>query len=301
MPRFATASSPIVVDGLCIAELGGDSSSGAIVALELATGQERWKWTGDGPSYGSPVLMNIDGTQLVIAPTDGNMVALRVADGKVLWQIAYTQGRYNAATPIVNGQVLIYAGPTRGVTAEKLLMVDEKLMAEELWANPDNSLQFNTPLLKDGLIFGLSNLNSLFCLNAENGETAWTAPLTSQTEPAEAARDAGPREGRPRGDGQAQERPAGQERQRGEGRRGGGGRGGRGGGGGGYGSIVAAGSVLVALTPASELVVYQPNGQAYTEIVRYKVAEGQTYAYPVLSDKRIFIKDADSVTLWTVE
>ena len=74
-----------------------------------------------------------------------------------------------------------------------------------------------------------------------------------------------------------------------------------GGRGGGYGSIVDAGSFLLALTPASELIVFQPGDKAYSELARIKVAESQTYAYPVISGNRVFIKDKDSVTLWTVE
>jgi outer membrane protein assembly factor BamB len=73
------------------------------------------------------------------------------------------------------------------------------------------------------------------------------------------------------------------------------------GGGAGYGSIVDAGSVLVALTPSAQLVVFEPNGKEYKQLASYKVAEGGTHAYPVLSGNRIFIKDKDSVTLWTVE
>ena len=52
-PRFYTASSPIVTDGLCIAQLGGESKGG-IVAYDLATGDQKWKWTDDGTAYASP-------------------------------------------------------------------------------------------------------------------------------------------------------------------------------------------------------------------------------------------------------
>jgi hypothetical protein len=88
------------------------------------------------------------------------------------------------------------------------------------------------------------------------------------------------------------------ERRRGRGRFGRG-RGGRGRGG--YGSIVDAGSVLLALTPASELVVYDPSDAAFKEIARYKVSATPTYAYPVASDNRIYTKDQDAVSLWVVE
>jgi hypothetical protein len=76
---------------------------------------------------------------------------------------------------------------------------------------------------------------------------------------------------------------------------------GGGGGGAGYGSIVDAGSVLIALTPASQLVVFEPNDKAYKQLATYKVADSSTHAYPVLSGNRIFIKDRDSLTLWTVD
>lgn len=81
-----------------------------------------------------------------------------------------------------------------------------------------------------------------------------------------------------------------------------GGRGGRGGmGGGGFGSVVDAGPVLIGLNSGGKLVVFQPDKSAYKELANYKVTDGQTYAYPVVSGKRIFIKDQVSVAMWAIE
>jgi hypothetical protein len=77
--------------------------------------------------------------------------------------------------------------------------------------------------------------------------------------------------------------------------------GGGGGGGGGFGALVDAGPVLMALTPSSELVIFQPSNKQYTEHAKIKVADAPTHAHPVLSGNRIFIKDRESLTLWTVE
>jgi hypothetical protein len=74
-----------------------------------------------------------------------------------------------------------------------------------------------------------------------------------------------------------------------------------GGGGGGYGSIVDAGSVLIALTPSSQLVVFEPSDKAFKQLATYKVADSPTHAYPLLSGNRIFIKDKEAVTLWTTD
>jgi hypothetical protein len=72
-------------------------------------------------------------------------------------------------------------------------------------------------------------------------------------------------------------------------------------GGRGYGSIVDVGPALLGLTPAGELVVYQPAVNAFTELARYKVAERGTYAYPVPSGDGIYVKDQNDLTLWTAD
>src|SRR5262249_41951207 len=63
-PQFYTSSSPLIVDGNCIAYLGS-KGSGRVVAYDLATGEEKWKWTGEGADYGSPVLMTVEGTKML--------------------------------------------------------------------------------------------------------------------------------------------------------------------------------------------------------------------------------------------
>jgi outer membrane protein assembly factor BamB len=68
----------------------------------------------------------------------------------------------------------------------------------------------------------------------------------------------------------------------------------------GFGTVLAAGPVLMALTPASELVVFKP-GEKYEEVARIKVAETQTYASPVIAGKQIFVKDRDSVLAYAIE
>ncbi|MEX2315954.1 MAG: PQQ-binding-like beta-propeller repeat protein [Pirellulales bacterium] len=308
-PTFFTSSSPIVVDGKCIAQLGGKTDGpGAMLAFDMATGEEKWRANEGSGSYGSPVLMSVDGMQVVIGPSETKLVAVNAADGKVVWQIPYRQGNYNAATPIVDGQTLIFAGPGRGLTAVKFSKQGDELKEEEVWKYADNSLIYNTPVHKDGNLFGLSTMSQLFCVKLEDGKatTAWTAPI---------ARPAGDaffapgrqtvfaqQEGeRGRGEAGAGRGQGGDERRGGQPGRGRG-RGRRGRGGGGYGSVVDAGAVLLALSPAAELVVFKPSQEAFTEVTRYKVSDdGATYAYPIASGNRIFIKDRDSVALWTVD
>jgi outer membrane protein assembly factor BamB len=175
VPRFFTSMSPIVVDGMAIAQLGAQGN-GAIIAYDLATGNEKWRWSEEGPDYGSPALLTVAGTKQIVTPTEKSVVGIGVADGKLLWQIPSIPPRraYNAATPIVDGQTVIYAAKGRGTKAIKIGKQGNAFITKELWSNPELGTQYNTPVLKDGLLFGLSDGGNLFCINAQNGQTAWT-------------------------------------------------------------------------------------------------------------------------------
>jgi outer membrane protein assembly factor BamB len=282
-PRFYTSASPLIADNMCFAILGS-SDDGAVAAYDLQSSEQKWKWTGDGAAYASPVMMTVGDTKLIIAETNRKIVALSAADGKLMWETPFTtqgMGGYNAATPLVEGQTLIYSGGGRGTRAVKLEKDGDKLTAKELWKNDEKSVQFNSPVVKDGVLYGITQGNELFAISLADGKTLW-------------AEQAGP----PGGGG----RP-GRDGQNGAGPRGGkGGRGGMGGAGrGGYGSIVDAGQVLLALTPASDLIVFQPGDKAFTQVAKIKVAATPTYAYPVLAAKRIFIKDQSAVTAYEVQ
>ena len=212
------------------------------------------------------MVLTVDGTKLIVAQTDSKIAAVEVSDGKVVWEAPFVAQRmnYNASTPIVEGQTLIYGGGGRGERAVKFEKSGDHLTAKELWANPDESVQFNSPVLVNGVVYGLTQDNKFFALDAASGHTDWTAPAGGQA----AAGGRGGRGGRSRG---------------------------------GYGSIVAAGSVLIALTPSGEVIVMEPNDKKYTELARIKVADSPTYAYPIVSENRIYIKDQTSLALWTVE
>jgi outer membrane protein assembly factor BamB len=65
-------------------------------------------------------------------------------------------------------------------------------------------------------------------------------------------------------------------------------------------SLQSAGSDLIVLTTEGELVVVKRNPAKYEEVRRYKVADGQTWAQPVLLGNQIIVRDATSVALLTL-
>jgi outer membrane protein assembly factor BamB len=133
VPRFFTSFSPIIVNGMAIVHCGGQGN-GAIIAYDLNTGDEKWRWADEGPDYGSPVMLTAGGIKQIASPTEKSIVGISVADGKLLWQFPFTPpGRaYNAATPIVDKQTIIVTGVGRGTKALKIEKQGDGFVANEL-------------------------------------------------------------------------------------------------------------------------------------------------------------------------
>ncbi len=297
LPRFNTAMSPVIVDGLCIGQFGGQEG-GAVAAYELSTGNQKWKWDSPGTTQSSSNLMTVGDMKIAVVMTANNVVGINIADGALLWEIPFEAGRNRqCVTPIVDGQkVICCGGQGQGMKAVEIKKEGDKFTVNDLWTYSENYVEFGTPVLKNGYVFAVSRQDEYFCVNAENGQEAWiksTALLDNMSNSNVTTVFAAMGGGRGGGMG-------------GRGGRGGGmgGRGGRGGGMGGtagYGTVVDAGSVLIGLIASGQLTVLEPNGKEYKELASYKVGDGPIYAYPVVSGNRIYVKDQTSLALWTVE
>ena len=65
-------------------------------------------------------------------------------------------------------------------------------------------------------------------------------------------------------------------------------------------AVVRAGDLWFALDTGAELKVARANPKQFEILKRYDVADSATWAPPVLSGQRVFIKDLSTISLWTL-
>ena len=173
-PAFFTGTSPLITDGMCIVHVG-KKDDGQVIAYDLNSGNEKWKWSGEGPSYSSPSVMTVEGKKLLIVITEKNIMALGLEDGKQLWQIAtpVQQRYYNCVSPYIDGQTIYLTGQGTGMKAIKVEKSGNDYITKELWNNPEVGAKWNTPVLKDGFLYGFTDQKRIYCINAATGQTAW--------------------------------------------------------------------------------------------------------------------------------
>jgi outer membrane protein assembly factor BamB len=250
LPLYGTAMSPIVDGGLVIAHVGGHDN-GALTAFDAATGAEKWKWTGDGPGYASPVIGTFGGKRQVITQSQDKLVAIDAQTGQLLWEIAFeTPYQQNSVTPLVHNDLLIYSGLEHPVVAVRPVNKGGKWVPEKVWENAGEGMYMSSPVIAGSTLYGLSNRNRghFFAIDLASGKTLWA---TRGREAENAA-------------------------------------------------IVASPKLLFLLKNDAELVIARPSTASFDVLRRYTVADSATWAHPVVDGNRIFIKDAENLTLWTV-
>jgi outer membrane protein assembly factor BamB len=119
--------------------------------------------------------MTIDGKKHLIVQSEKNLLSLDMTDGKLIWQIPtpVQQRFYNSSSPYIDGQTIYYTGQGSGIKAVKVENSGNGFSTKELWSNTEVGAKWNTPILKNGFLYGFTDQKRAYCINATTGKTAW--------------------------------------------------------------------------------------------------------------------------------
>jgi outer membrane protein assembly factor BamB len=182
---FGTSSTPLIEEKLLIVNVGAPGGP-CVVGLDKVTGREVWRagkaW---GPSYASPVPGVIHGKRRVFVfaggestPPAGGLMSIDPADGRVDFAFSWRSRSYesvNASCPVVfDNKVLISASYRTGGA---LLEIRPDFTHRVLWTTQEFGLHFNTPIYRNGYLYGFDGRNepdaSLACIDASTGKAVW--------------------------------------------------------------------------------------------------------------------------------
>lgn len=169
-PQYYTSTSPLIVAGHCVV------FAEALTSFDLATGKAAWTWAGAEAPYGSPVLLTVDGVKMVVTPAMGTLAGVSLSDGKLLWESKIAPGYQSTySTPLIDGATVYYTSAGGKTFALKIEKAANGFQATEVWKKPYAANSYHTPVLAEGLLFGVaSSGRGIFCASARTGELLWT-------------------------------------------------------------------------------------------------------------------------------
>jgi outer membrane protein assembly factor BamB len=185
MPIWGIAASPVVFRDLVIFHIGGmpenDPRGACVVAVDAATGKERWRALKDRAQYATPVLIEQGGKPVVVVWTGDAVVGLDPLTGASYWrdELKPRNMPIGVATPIVIGDRLFCTSFYDGSLL--LRLGRQQPTAERLWYRVGRSerdtdaLQsiISTPLALGDHVYGVDSYGELRCLSLATGERVW--------------------------------------------------------------------------------------------------------------------------------
>jgi len=182
---FGCGSSPIVVDGKVLLNVGGKEGA-AVVAFDASSGEVVWKAVDDTASYSSPIVVEHDGKQLAIFLTRTKFVGLDVATGEVQFSNSFGVRGPTAvgAMPVAFGSK-IFATAAYNVGAVVIDLENQQGQGGKIkpdWSNDKAfASHYGTPVLFEGHFYGTSGREdkrngSFRCIEAATGNVKWDEP-----------------------------------------------------------------------------------------------------------------------------
>ena len=171
-----TAASPLAVNNRLVVQVGSDIHGGKILGLDPATGATQWEWTGLGPGYASPVVIDPNGHSQIVSMTEGSIISIDAKSGKELWSVPFPdEWHENISTPLWTGAHLIVSGTRAGTHAFTLAEKNGKWQATEAWKNADVAMYMSSPVFGDGLVYAHSSKKKgqFVALDAKTGTVRW--------------------------------------------------------------------------------------------------------------------------------
>jgi outer membrane protein assembly factor BamB len=148
-----------------------------VIAFDAVTGKEKWKWTGDGPGYASPIVVELAGVRQIVTMTDRSVIGVAAQTGELLWRLPWPdEWNENIVTPTVCKNLLILSGVRKGTMAVQIIKSGEKWETKQVWHNPEIAMYMNSPVADGDFLYGLSakRKGQFFCLEAATGKVLWT-------------------------------------------------------------------------------------------------------------------------------
>jgi len=176
---FGTGSTPVVVAGRVIVNVGGARQDAGLVAFDLATGETAWQTLAEAASYSAPVPVEVDGKPHVLAVTRLACVLVDAATGAIRWRFPFGQRgpTVNAATPVLlpEGRLLVTAAYGIGSVCAAF----DGAAVRPIWEGVDSlATQYCTPILVAGHLYAIDGRDDVppadfKCLDPTTGRVLW--------------------------------------------------------------------------------------------------------------------------------
>jgi outer membrane protein assembly factor BamB len=265
---WAYAESPLIDGDAVICTPGGAEAT--MVCLKKASGDVIWKYAAaeaDDAGYSSAIIVETAGVKQYVQLLDKGLVGVDAKTGQQLWRYKGIIKQYpNIPTPVSTKDIVYGSTSKGGGGFVRLKKTNSGVEAEEVFAGAKLPTAIGGSVEVNGYLYGTGS-RAIMCVEVPSGEVKWQAPGI------------------------------------------------------GVGSICYADGRLYvhSETVPGEVALVEATPEAYKELGRFtppngpekrvvddkgaskKVSDGKTWAYPVIADGKLYIRDWNCLWCYDVK
>ncbi|MEW6212660.1 MAG: PQQ-binding-like beta-propeller repeat protein [Acidobacteriota bacterium] len=169
--------SPLAYKNTVIMMVGGAGNS--VIAFDQKTGAVVWKKGDYQNSPSSPIIINVDGEDQIVAFMYGEIVGLDPATGDLLWSHPHpTDFGLNISTPVWGEGNLLFCSSAYGGGSRviRLAKSDGQTHVEEVWFHRVMRIHFSNAIRVGDFIYGSSGdfgPTPFVALDVKTGQVVW--------------------------------------------------------------------------------------------------------------------------------
>jgi len=177
MPFYGFSSSPIVVEGVLVVQIGAGEGK-SVAGFNPGDGKLLWSAGDDPINYHSPIAAEIGGKTQVLSAGGKTLVGIEPATGKVLWSFAHEGdeaamgGETVTPVPAGDGRFLLKNKNDSSVMVKVTPGAAGAYEVTKLWSNNSIARSYVMPVYLDGFLYGVTG-RTLTCVDAATGESKW--------------------------------------------------------------------------------------------------------------------------------
>ena len=166
-------SSPAVYQSLVIVSADNKGGTGAIAALNRATGKVVWQQPRPKfPNYTSPIILNVAGREQLFFSGCDLVTSFNPLDGKKLWEIEGSTTECVTST-VTDGQLIFTSG---GYPKNHMSAVKADGSGKVVWEN-GSRVYVPSMLVRDGHLYAVLDAGVAMCWKSDTGKEVWKGRL----------------------------------------------------------------------------------------------------------------------------
>lgn len=149
-----------------------------VMAISKSDGQTVWRTERkSGMAWGTPLVLIHEGREQLIVRGGDGVTSYDTTDGQAIWMVTGLKGAPMPSPTLAGDLLIVGSDQKEGSMAIRLGGSGDVTATHVVWRPTDATAYFSSPLVHRGLVYFISKVGVVYCLDLATGREVWRQRL----------------------------------------------------------------------------------------------------------------------------